>query len=143
MKPGEVLTPAMIISGIASGEVTDKGIKRAVELGKIRKITAVQPPELVKAIQALNGALTEYENFCRSPVPFVSVKKSRTRGGSTPGEIGEGKKSEVTATIHAIDEGAEVKFNGRRVYGNLSNGTPFDYDAYGQSFPTALAKMVR
>lgn len=146
MKPGEVLNGDMIIAGFASGEVTEKGLKRAVELGKIRKITAVKPDELVTLEAELTSAHNEYIRACNDAVAafqFMKVKGTRTRSASVDSDgVGENKKQNVTAAIHRIDSGAIVNFAGRRVFGTLSTGAAFDYDVYGQSYLESIAKMV-
>ena len=130
---------------IAAGELTSKGIARATESGLIRKITATKPAELVTAEIALTAAIDAYNRVCQDAILAYQVKATRTRsanGSANPGEIGAQKMSEVSAIIRSIDAGAEVKFNGRRVFGTLSNGVSFDYDAYGQSYPTTLRKLA-
>jgi len=129
---------------IATGEATKTGITNAVNAGKIRKITAQKSPELLAAEAALTGALSEYERICKDAVASISIKKhtARTASGAA-GEVGAGKQADVIAAIHAMDSDATVTFNGRRVTGVLSTGASFDYDVYGQSYLTSIAKMLK
>jgi hypothetical protein len=132
------------LSMIEAGELTAKGIARAVDTGLIRKITAKKSDELLAAEVELQKATNAYHQICVDLIAPFQFKKTRSRshGETTPGEIGANKKADVTAIIRGIDSGAVIEFSGRRVFGSLSNGATFDYDAYGQSYPAALAKMM-
>lgn len=133
------------LSMIEAGELTSKGIARAVDSGLIRKITAQKSPELIAAETMLQNATNEYNRITVDAIAQYQFKKTRTRshGDNTPaGEIGANKQADVTSIIRGIDPKAVINFSGRRVFGSLSNGATFDYDAYGQSYPAALAKMM-
>jgi len=139
----DVLTPAAIIAGMASGEITNKGRDNAVSAGKIRKITVAKPEKLVKIEAILTGLFTDYHIFCNNAIAPFQVKAPRTRSSSgAPGEVGIVKQQDVAASIRAIDPAAVINFSGRRVFGTLSNGVSFDYDAYGQSYIESLTKKV-
>lgn len=131
------------LSMIDAGELTKKGIDRALSTGLIRKITLKMPDELITAEKNLQTATTEYNRLCAEAILPYQFAKTRTPRGLASGDIGAAKKTDVEAIIRGIDPGAEIKFNGRRVYGTLSNGATFDYDAYGQSYPGSIAKMMR
>lgn len=144
-KPGELVTPDVIIQMISTGEATKTGITNAVNAGKIRKITAVKSPALIAVEAELTARIEEYHRVCNAAVALISVKKTGARkasGTTSPGEVGVGKQADVTGAIHAMDAGAVVSFNGRRVFGTLSNGASFDYDVYGQSYLTSISKML-
>jgi len=144
-KQGESLTPAAIISMMETGEITKTGITNAVNAGKIRKITAVKSPELVTAELNLTAAIDTYHEVCTGALGLISVKKTGSRkSGSTgaAGDVGAGKQADVTAAIRRMDPDATVSFNGRRVFGTLSTGASFDYDAYGQSYLQSISKML-
>lgn len=141
---GEKLTPDLIIAMIPTGEITKTGITNAVTAGKIRKITAQKSPALIAAETALTGALAEYDRICKDAVAKITVKKHTARSASgAAGEVGANKQADVTAAIHAMDSEATVTFEGRRVTGVLSTGASFDYDVYGQSYLTSIAKMLK
>jgi hypothetical protein len=133
------------LSMIDDGELTKKGIDRALSTGLIRKITVKKPDDLARAESALQKANAEYHRLCADAVlPFQFAKTRTPRGAATGenGDIGAAKKADVEAIIRGIDPGAEIAFDGRRVSGTLSNGATFDYDAYGQSYPGSIAKMM-
>ena len=143
MKPADILSPSQIIAALAAGEMQDKGLGNAVAAGKIRKITAKKPAELITAEQSLTAALADYDSIVQTNILKFQFKKTRTgKSGSNDGSVGDNKQAEVIAQIQHIDKDAVVNFSGRRVFGTLSNGFTFNYDVYGQSYLNSIAKIV-
>jgi len=130
---------------LMSGELTTKGRERAVEAGLIRKIKAAKPAELVAAEELLQNVTSEYLRVTSEailPYQFVKSRGTRTHSDASPGEVGAGKKADVTASIKRIDPEAVVNFAGRRVFGTIGKGITFDYDVYGQSYLHSLQEKV-
>lgn len=124
------------VTGKVSGVVTSPdgafyNLKGALNAGFIRVMKVEPSQELSDAVKALDDARKSWNELCDAQVSqfTVSIGTKRTRStGGTAGDVGEGKKQSVASAIHRIDSGAQVDFNGRRVFGTLSNGKPFDYD---------------
>lgn len=132
-------------AGVTDASGTFYNVRGALNAGLIRVMKVEPSPELSDAVKALDDARRGYVELCDAQIaPFIvalTTKRTRSTGGNA-GDVGEGKKQSVTAAIHRIDSGAQVDFNGRRVFGTLSNGKPFDYDIYGQSYLETIAGMV-
>jgi hypothetical protein len=150
-KTGELVTPEVIISMIATGEATKTGISNAVTAGKIRKITAVKSAELIAKEAALTAALSEYERICREAVAAISVKKSPkktgTSGTKNPAESEAGQRA--VRNILALDPEAKIFLEGRRVMGTLSNGAQIvspqgpGFDFYATAFQSGVPEGIR
>ena len=122
----------------------------ALTAGLIEKITAVKPDELKEAEKVLQGATIAYNNVCSEMIAKFQFKATKTRSSSgVPGNSGATKNAEVIAQIRAVDPSAVLNFEGRRVYGTLSNGVQIrnnrgelGVDVYGVAFQDGVPQCI-
>lgn len=134
-KPGELMTPAAVIEGIASGEMTDKGIKRAKESGKIREITAIKPDALIAIESEIQGACIDVKAHIDSLLSKYQVTKSRGKN------TGDGTYKAVPDTyVEPLKQAVLTKYpdavftlEGRQLTGTTDKGQLFSFNVYGQN----------
>ncbi len=119
-----------------SGELTSKGITRAVESNLIRKIKVEQSESLKAKITAFNGALKDYEEVCRGAVLPFAIKATKARSGSSGGssKVGQEVYDRARTVTLAYDEGAEFSFNDREMTVTFSNGKTATANVYNACF---------
>ena len=122
----------------------------ALTAGLIEKITAEKPAVLVRAEKRLEGATIAYNEVCSVNILTYQFKATKTRSSSgVPGNSGATKNAEVIAQIRAVDPSAVLNFEGRRVYGTLSNGVQIrnnrgelGVDVYGVAFQDGVPQCI-
>ena len=132
---------------MADGELTSKGIARAVEAGLIHKVVVAKSDKLLNAEKKLLGAHTEYTRVTSEAVAMFQVKTTKGTRSKTNGDSIAGLRA--VENIKALDPEAKIYLDGRRVMGTLSNGVELispqgpGYDFYAVAFQTGVPEGIR
>lgn len=126
---------AVALEMLTSGELTSKGIARAVESGLIRKITPVHSESLKLKVTAFNGAIKNYEEMCRNAVLPFNVKTPRAKSGSSgASKVGQEVYDRAQNVTLEYDSGATFSFNDREMTVTFSNGRVATANVYNACF---------